>query len=93
VRLENESSYADLRGATACEVYTPMDRKAVISRLGPDPLRRGADPAAAWSRVARSRSPVGLLLMDQAVAAGVGNVFRAEVLFRAGIDPHRSACW
>ena len=89
VRLENESSYADLRGATACEVYTPADRRAVIARLGTDPLRRGADPEAAWSRVSRSRSPVGLLLMDQAVAAGVGNVFRAEVLFRAGIDPHR----
>jgi endonuclease-8 len=37
VRLENESSYADLRGATACEVHTPADRLAVIARLGPDP--------------------------------------------------------
>jgi formamidopyrimidine-DNA glycosylase len=27
--------------------------------------------------------------MDQTVAAGVGNVYRAEVLYRAGIDPHR----
>jgi endonuclease VIII len=90
VRMENESWYADLRGATACEVYTPADRKAVIARLGPDPLRRGADPARGWARVRHSRSPVGLLLTDQTVAAGVGNVFRAEVLFRAGIDPHRS---
>lgn len=89
VRLENTSWYADLRGATACEVVTPADRKALIARLGPDPLRRGADPAAGWARVSRSRSPVGLLLMDQTVAAGVGNVFRAEVLFRGRIDPHR----
>jgi formamidopyrimidine-DNA glycosylase len=27
--------------------------------------------------------------MDQTIAAGVGNVYRAEVLYRAGIDPHR----
>jgi endonuclease-8 len=91
VRLEADGSYADLRGPTACEVQTPEDRAAVLARLGPDPLRRGGDPSVAWAKVSRSRSPVGLLLMDQTVAAGVGNVFRAEVLFRAGIDPHRSA--
>ena len=89
VRLENGESYADLRGATACEVHTPADRDAVLARLGPDPLGRRADPTRAWGRVSRSRSATGLLLMDQAVVAGIGNVYRAEVLFRAGIDPHR----
>jgi len=91
VRLEADGSYADLRGPTACEVQTPEDRKAVLARLGPDPLRRGGKASAAWAKISRSRSPVGLLLMDQTVAAGVGNVYRAEVLYRAGIDPHRSA--
>lgn len=89
VRLEGNGSYADLRGATACEVHTPEDRRAVLARLGPDPLQPGARSTAAWERVSRSRSPVGLLLMDQTVAAGVGNVYRAEVLFRAALDPHR----
>jgi endonuclease-8 len=89
VRLEGGGSFADLRGATACEVHTPGDRKAVIARLGPDPLRPRHDADKAFARVTRSRSPVGLLLMDQTVAAGVGNVYRAEVLYRAGIDPHR----
>jgi endonuclease VIII len=89
VRLENATSYADLRGATACEVQTPEDRRAVLDRLGADPLRRRADTSQAWARVARSRSAIGLLLMDQTIAAGVGNVYRAEVLYRAGIDPHR----
>jgi DNA-formamidopyrimidine glycosylase len=91
VRLQADGSYADLRGPTACEVQTPEERAAVLARLGPDPLRRGGNPAAAWAKISRSRSPVGLLLMDQTVAAGVGNVYRAEVLYRAGIDPHRSA--
>lgn len=89
LRLVGGGSYADLRGATACELWTPDDRAALLARLGPDPLHRRADEGRAWARLGRSAAPVGVLLMDQAVLAGVGNVFRAEVLFRAGIDPHR----
>jgi endonuclease-8 len=82
-------SYADLRGATACELVTEDQRAAIVARLGPDPLRKDADPAAAWARISRSRVPVGALLMDQSVVAGVGNVYRAEVLFRHRIHPLR----
>jgi endonuclease-8 len=82
-------AYADLRGATACELMTEEERAAVVARLGPDPLRPDADPALAWARVSRSRAPIGTLLMDQAVVAGVGNVYRAEVLFRHRIHPLR----
>src|SRR6185295_10926464 len=42
-----------------------------------------------WQRIRRSRVAIGILLMDQSVLAGVGNVYRAEVLYRALIDPHR----
>ncbi|WP_433756654.1 Fpg/Nei family DNA glycosylase [Nocardia sp. CA-135398] len=80
---------SDLRGPTACEVYTRAEVTALTERLGPDPLRRGADPDWAWRRIHRSRRPIGALLMDQQVLAGVGNVYRAEVLFRHGISPHR----
>jgi endonuclease VIII len=83
------SAYADLRGAIACELVTGEQRAAIVARLGPDPLRPDADPEAAWARVGRSRAPVGTLLMDQAVVAGVGNVYRAEVLFRHRIHPLR----
>jgi endonuclease-8 len=82
-------SYGDLRGATACELFTAAERRVVLDRLGPDPLRDDADWTRAWDRVRRSRSPVGGLLMDQAVLAGVGNVYRAEVLFRHRIHPLR----
>ena len=61
----------------------------MLARLGPDPLRRDADPASAWARISKSRRPIGALLMDQVVIAGVGNVYRNELLFRHGIDPHR----
>lgn len=78
---------ADLRGPNRCDLVSPTDAADVIGRLGPDPLRDDADPERAWARVSRSRKPVAELLMDQAVVAGVGNVYRCEVLWRAGVDP------
>jgi formamidopyrimidine-DNA glycosylase len=89
LRLTADGTTADLRGPTACEVLTAPEVRAVHDRLGADPLRRDADPDAAWHRIRRSRTPVGALLMQQDVVAGVGNVYRAEVLFRGRIDPHR----
>jgi formamidopyrimidine-DNA glycosylase len=81
--------WTDLRGATACEVLTPAAVDGLLARLGPDPLRRGADGGAAYARIARSRTPIGALLMDQSVLAGVGNVYRAELLFRHRLSPFR----
>ena len=63
--------------------------QALLARLGPDPLKPRADPQPAWMRLSRSRTAIGALLMDQAVMAGVGNVYRAEVLYRAGLSPFR----
>lgn len=87
MRLVGATHLADLRGPTACELITGAEVKAIRARLGPDPLRRDADPEKAWTRISRSRAPLATLLMDQAVLAGVGNVYRAEVLFRHGVDP------
>jgi endonuclease-8 len=84
-----DPSYADLRGATQCALITPAQRAVVVAKLGPDPLRADADPDRAWRRIAASHRPIGELLMDQAVVAGVGNVYRAEVLFRHRIHPLR----
>jgi endonuclease VIII len=83
------ASYGDLRGATTCALVTEEQRQAVIDRLGPDPLRADADWTRAWARVSRSRKPIGALLMDQQVLAGVGNVYRAELLFRHRVHPMR----
>jgi endonuclease-8 len=83
------SSYADLRGATTCELLTAGQRDAIVARTGPDPIRAGTDPAPAWERIRRSRAPIGGLLMDQTVLAGVGNVYRAELLFRHRTHPLR----
>ncbi|GLZ55232.1 DNA-formamidopyrimidine glycosylase family protein [Actinomycetospora sp. NBRC 106378] len=87
MRMVGPTHFADLRGATACEVLTESEVEALHARLGADPLRPDGDPERAWARVSRSRAPIATLLMDQAVIAGVGNVYRAEVLFRHGLDP------
>lgn len=89
LRLANETSYADLRGATQCELVGRTKRDLVIASLGPDPLRPDADARIAWRRISTSHRPIGDLLMDQKVLAGVGNVYRAEVLFRHRIHPLR----
>jgi formamidopyrimidine-DNA glycosylase len=86
-RLRTDGWTADLRGPTACELLTPGEVESLLARLGPDPLRDDADPDRAWRRVSTSRAPFATLLMDQSVVAGVGNVYRAEVLFRHGLSP------
>jgi endonuclease VIII len=89
MRMVGEEYGTDLRGPTACEVIHQVEVDDIIARLGPDPLRRAPDPARAWARIAKSRRPIGALLMDQKVIAGVGNVYRNELLYRHLIDPHR----
>ncbi|MEC4014863.1 Fpg/Nei family DNA glycosylase [Streptomyces sp. H27-D2] len=92
LRLATPTAYADLRGPTTCGLITDGEKQAIHERLGPDPLRPAAEGAGgerAWARISRSRSTIAGLLMDQKVLAGVGNVYRAEVLFRHGVDPYR----
>lgn len=91
LRLVGPTKVWDLAGATACELLSPDERDTIVARLGPDPLRRDADPDRFLDRVARSRAPVGTLLLDQSAVAGIGNVYRAEVLFLQGIHPERPA--
>ncbi|MCZ4497525.1 MAG: glycosylase [Marmoricola sp.] len=90
LRLQTDTTYADLRGATQCDLIGAEKRAAIIATLGADPLK--PDAAAwerMWLRISRSNRPIGDLLMDQAVLAGVGNVYRAEILYRHRIHPLR----
>jgi endonuclease-8 len=89
MRIVGAEYGTDLRGPMACELIDEAQVSAIVARLGPDPLRRDADPALPWARISKSRKPIGALLMDQSVIAGVGNVYRSELLFRHHIDPYR----
>ncbi|MGG7508083.1 Fpg/Nei family DNA glycosylase [Plantibacter sp. YIM 135249] len=90
VRLLTDTTVADLRGPTACEVIDDAGVQAVIDRLGPDPLLDPSDEAGERfvTRAHKKATPIGLLLMDQQIVSGIGNVYRAELLFRAKLDPH-----
>ncbi len=90
LRLLTQATCADLRGPTACQLQTPDEVAATIAKLGPDPLVddivEGEERFVATVR--RKPTAIGLLLMDQAVVSGIGNVYRAEILFRARQNPH-----
>jgi endonuclease VIII len=91
-RFGSSLAAADLRGPTVCEVITASEVLDITRRLGPDPLRKdqsGSEALRFISRVRSSNTPIGALLMNQAVISGIGNVYRAELLFRAGINPYR----
>ncbi len=91
-RFIGADHFADLRGPTVCEVIAKESVKAIEKRLGPDPLNpnpKNKESDRFIERVQRTKTPIGLLLMNQEVISGIGNVYRAEILFRAGISPHR----
>ncbi|WP_431247336.1 Fpg/Nei family DNA glycosylase [Leifsonia xyli] len=90
VRLLTDTAVADLRGPTACEVLDPAEVDAVVAKLGPDPqVDDGPDAEERFvSIVKRKPTSIALLLMDQSVVSGIGNVYRAELLFRARQNPH-----
>ena len=78
---------ANLRGPQTCAYLNGAEVAAIVERAGEDPLSPDADPDALWARVHRSKRTIGSLMMDQSYFAGVGNIYRAEPLFRLGISP------
>jgi endonuclease-8 len=87
VRFVAPDYVVDLNGPNQCEVITAADKRWIVDSLGPDPLRDDAQPKRAWTRVSKSRTCIGQLIMDQSVIAGIGNIYRTELLFRARLWP------
>ena len=77
--------FMDLAAADA------IDRHPRLVGLGVDPLSAGFTPAYLRSRLAGRRSALKTALMDQAVVAGMGNIYASESLFRAALSPAREA--
>ncbi len=87
LRIEDGLHVAELRGPQTCALITTGERDALMATLGPDPLREDAEPERGWARVTKSDRAIASLLVDQRVAAGVGNIYRCEVMFRARLHP------
>jgi formamidopyrimidine-DNA glycosylase len=99
LRIADGEIAADLRGPQRCVLIAPPEEDAAVAKLGADPLQPvGGETAdgelnarkleTVLTKTRRSSKPVGTLLMDQGLYAGVGSIYRTEVLFRLGIDPH-----
>ena len=89
LRISTKTDWLELRGPSDCSIYDQEKWNKLMARLGPDPLEKDADPKPAFAVIANSKTPIGLLLMDQSVISGIGNIYRAELLYRARLSPFR----
>ena len=81
----------DLIAPATCELLDEAGVRRVVAALGPDPLRDDATQEQAVARLRAARGPVAAAVVDQGVWAGVGNAWRAELLFLARLDPRTPA--
>ena len=91
LRFIGEERGMDLAGAMISRLIDPAAEDELMARLGPDPLRPRTRVNRLRTALAARRIPVGSALLDQSVIAGLGNIYRAEILFACGIDPHRES--
>ena len=87
MRWSTRTDWLELRGPTDCSVFTDQQWQELEERLGADPLAPNSDPSPAFARVRKVNLSIGALLMDQTVFAGIGNIYRAELLYRAKQNP------
>ena len=86
-RLTTPKVALDLHGCRTADLLTPDEAQLIRDRIGPDPLDPKADAETVWQRISKSKAPIATLLMDQKVLSGVGNIYRAEVLFLHRVHP------
>lgn len=89
MRVIGREITVDLNGPNQCDLISPAEALAIRGRLGEDPIKEDADPEKVWSRIQRSRKTIGAALLDQGLVAGIGNIYRAEILFICRIHPER----
>ncbi len=82
----DELRFMDARRFGWVQAGRPLAKVAALEALGPDPLSELDAPALA-AALAVSRAPVKSFLLDQRRVAGLGNIYVAEALFRAGVHP------
>ena len=68
-----------------------LDRYPRIEHLGPEPLSNQFNAAYLGDALRGKSAPIKSALLDQAIVAGLGNIYVCEALFRSGISPRRKA--
>jgi formamidopyrimidine-DNA glycosylase len=63
----------------------------LLAKLGPEPLTEAFTDAYLFQHTRKRSQAIKHFLMDQAHVVGVGNIYAAEALFRAGVRPSRQA--
>lgn len=87
--LAHELMFWDRRGLGTLALLTPDQYAGLQRRLGPDALKM--TPADWQNRLADTSRPIKVALLDQTIAAGIGNLYASEILHQAGISPKRPA--
>lgn len=91
LRLSTAGATWDLIGPPTCELISSEERLAILDRLGPDPISSRRGESVFVERLQRTDRAIGHALMDQRVVAGIGNIYRAEILFLTGLHPLRAS--
>ena len=87
LRLETVRSVLDVIGPNTCEILPASALEAFRLRYGPDLLAETPDPDRAIAAICKSRAPIARLLMNQKVISGIGNIYRAEILWLRRLNP------
>ena len=87
LRIQSDTDLLDLSGPTCCEILTMDEVKVKQSQLGPDPLRVDGNVDRFVHNLSKRRIPIAAALLNQKVIAGLGNIYRAELLFKHRIHP------
>jgi len=90
LRVASPSLTVDLRNPKVCELVDVVARDRIIAALGPDPILVDTPPGG-LAAIREVKKPVGAVIVDQSVIAGIGNVYRAEILYACAIHPNREA--
>jgi len=89
-RPDSTLLFWDRRGLGTVRLASPLQRARLLDdRLGPDALSITAEELR--SGLGASRRAIKVALLDQSAVAGIGNLYAAEILFAAGVDP-RARC-
>ena len=87
VRLFSKTHLVDINGPNICRLLDEKEVNKLVNRIGPDVLRPDANPDLAFDRIKKSKTSIGRLIMDQSVMAGLGNIYRSEILWRQAVHP------